>query len=173
MVQWSLFALALFLLHSSGMLSTRCVGPRSRLTDWVAKRKFCTSGGTEEDTSQGCFRAVLQKSFLCWKAVAKKSTEKINSALESTRHFELVVLVTSCPLPGERVHVYVSLGGRWAGSRSGSKFHPFYHARYCHVGWEASPGTDSQSFLSTQYRHVGLGRSSDQTHLQTLLKPVS
>ena len=45
-----------------------------------------------------------------------------------------------------------------AGSPSGNKFHPFYCARYHCVGWEAGPGTDSRSFMSTQYRHVGPGR---------------
>ena len=80
--------------------------------------------------------------------------------------------VAACP--GQHVHMFMCLWDAGeAGSPSGSKFHAFYHARYHHVGWEASPGTDSQSFLSTQYRHVGPGKKPGPTHLQMLLKPVS
>lgn len=61
----SLFALALSPSYSSGMLSTRCVGPRSSGAGLSGKEEILHIRGTEEDTSQGCFRAVLQKSFLC------------------------------------------------------------------------------------------------------------
>ena len=63
------------------------------------------------------------------------------------------------PCPGEHMHMFVYLWDAGeAGSPSGNKFHPFYCARYHRVGWEAGPGTDSRSFMSTQYRHVGPGR---------------
>ena len=107
----SLFALARTPLYSSCVLSTWCVGPRSRGAELSGKEKILYIQG---DTSQGYIRAILHKSFLCLKAVAKKSTNKINCALESTRHLELAVLVTSCPLPrGAYAHVCVSLGCRW------------------------------------------------------------
>lgn len=78
-----------------------------------------------------------------------------------TRHFELAVWTASCPCPRECVCVFECQRGGGGGQGAGGGWisscqqaSPLPPARRHWGGWEAPPGTPSQSLTRTGCRHT-------------------